>query len=1523
MASRVNVKFVVILSLVLVLVAGGAAGLAVMVLLKTADDLAARGDAMMVEGDYKAAEVFYSKAVNKEPYNSEFLLKWREALHKWVPETDREFQTEFRSTYIPLHAQLALSDGMSHVDYQVEYVTLLAQTLEFGGFDRAAYEGLANECGKYIKTLEGSRPNDPAWIPLRRARGLAWSRIAAERLELTPEQLGIAEADLAASLGADPADFDALEALVTLKRTSAARAQELGRRTDADRLEKEALDLITAFVNTNGTTGLAGAQGLMLQTQASLRDARNAAVAQLGSAALPEIQRIAAEHQDATRTIAATLLQADPAKLDASVVRRLFSLERQTDSASRFDASLEVIARAMETRPEDPELVLVKADILAARREHQAAIDALEGLLSAPRPPLGSAGMLQILGKTLAAIDQTRYALLAAADAGADAAARESWVAAAKESRTRLIQMLPESSPSVQFFDAKIAMFSGDLVTAQQKLDQYNQVTNHVNPEGLWLAADVAQKLNQPGTAVTALERLLELDPTQAAAHVALATILHDLNRPEEAHEHYLVALEARPDDERLLEQIRMLEIRTGKRKADDPVEQALVEAQLLARGSESTIADVAGAIAMLRESLAQLGPNARLYAEIVRLLANSDNFAEAGEVAGEGLQHFPDDEVLQKYARAAASTGSVEDLVRFIEESDQPESQKLVAIYASYMRAGREEDAARTLAKAEQLAPNDPVLLEVLFSRAYQARDVARAKEIAERASAANADHVGGLSYRARVLMLEGQLADALAALNEAVQRNPNNASLWRLLAALQLELGRSLDAIQSFQRSLAIRPNDLLTVKDYCRSLVGLNRLEEALEVARRSEVYGRSNSEFMEMLLDLEARVGNKAGARDRREKILGVRPDDVRNRHGLADLYITLGQWDAARTLIEETRTKFGESDRLVELDARWYAERNQLENARRVYAASIANTPPADRLPKYVALAQFLLKRGHSSGAIVALEQAARMQPEGDHSVDARLGDTLMLYGREGDALRVYRRILEDGDDGEHRITKRAAEAALRIDRLTEAEQLLDSIPDGGSDVTVALLRAQIVLTRGDESKARSLLDTAVEKWPNDHRVWLKRAEAEALNEDLLPDALADIERALELRPDLPESHRKRAELLAAMGREAEAIEELKATVRLNPALEELRSALLIALIQRNMESEALNLASEWTTLHPQDVGLRSRIAEIFVQGGMPDAAVQIYREAVAIEMQPDMVLRLADLLLSADPPKLLEAERVLADAKTLVPGNAALLMARAKVFAQTDRLAAARSDCLASFRLTQHNADVMTLWYSALNRVFPDPQSLLSFLRELGAEPGAGEWAALFSARVLLEKAAPEQGFAQLQALIPQTRDPEARYAALRAISGHLYRGKQVEAALVAWGEALKLKPEDWQLENNIAYALASDLNRPAEALPYAEAAAKHGANNAETHDTLGTVYLALGRPADAIAPMEAAVRAARAPGDSIKYKTRLALARLESGDRQGAGDLVAEVQAWLDKGRELDDQYKAVLERVREGMQD
>ena len=75
-----------------------------------------------------------------------------------------------------------------------------------------------------------------------------------------------------------------------------------------------------------------------------------------------------------------------------------------------------------------------------------------------------------------------------------------------------------------------------------------------------------------------------------------------------------------------------------------------------------------------------------------------------------------------------------------------------------------------------------------------------------------------------------------------------------------LFLEAGRGQDAIDAYEHSLQMRPNDVNTIVPYLETLRQLDRDDAALELARTSEPFGRANTRFFDLWMNLEA---SKAG------------------------------------------------------------------------------------------------------------------------------------------------------------------------------------------------------------------------------------------------------------------------------------------------------------------------------------------------------------------------------------------------------------------------------------------------------------------------------------------------------------------------------------------------------------------------------------------------------------------------------------------------------------------------------------
>src|SRR5215470_5846145 len=96
MASRVNVKFVVLLSVVLGMVFLGVAGALVYVKFRSGERNARLGEQAAARGDWVAAEKFYSRAVAKDQTNVAWLKGWRDAMLHLTPDSEQVYSTDYR-----------------------------------------------------------------------------------------------------------------------------------------------------------------------------------------------------------------------------------------------------------------------------------------------------------------------------------------------------------------------------------------------------------------------------------------------------------------------------------------------------------------------------------------------------------------------------------------------------------------------------------------------------------------------------------------------------------------------------------------------------------------------------------------------------------------------------------------------------------------------------------------------------------------------------------------------------------------------------------------------------------------------------------------------------------------------------------------------------------------------------------------------------------------------------------------------------------------------------------------------------------------------------------------------------------------------------------------------------------------------------------------------------------------------------------------------------------------------------------
>ncbi|MBL4591546.1 MAG: hypothetical protein JKY96_06255, partial [Phycisphaerales bacterium] len=175
MASRINTKFVILLSVV-VLGLLGLVAVAYSVVKKSGADHIASGDKMIAQGEYEKAKMFYGKAVSKDPSRGDWMEKWIESMTHLTPQNETEYQDMFYKDYVGalMHKSSTLrTDVQAHRDLLgIQYKML--QT----SYSRNSADRLIESTTNVLSYFDGQPETGSDWVSLRRYRGFGYDRIA-------------------------------------------------------------------------------------------------------------------------------------------------------------------------------------------------------------------------------------------------------------------------------------------------------------------------------------------------------------------------------------------------------------------------------------------------------------------------------------------------------------------------------------------------------------------------------------------------------------------------------------------------------------------------------------------------------------------------------------------------------------------------------------------------------------------------------------------------------------------------------------------------------------------------------------------------------------------------------------------------------------------------------------------------------------------------------------------------------------------------------------------------------------------------------------------------------------------------------------------------------------------------------------------------------------------------------------------------------------------------------------------------
>lgn len=1480
MAAKVNVKFVIILSAALLVVAGGVGVLGAMVLFRSAEDNIRRGDEYAAQGDYMEAAKSYAKAVNKEQFNVEYLRKWADAVRQCTPETDVEYRTMYFGSYLGALRQLAVVER-TNPETQNEYLAALYRQHRLGNATADAWGSFIEQVNTSIENLDMAQKDAQR---LLRYRGLA-SVFRIRTLEsVDAAERARAADDLDKAYAADPSDLDVALAKVELISAEAAALFRAGRARESDARLTDAFEALERVDRNHPGSPRVRLQRMLLTLERSSRSndrGDQAAVADSFRQGLSEVFDLASNAAGSSSS------------LDEQFVQQLARAAVLARSEELNQKWISLLDSFIALRPDHAAFRVERGKALAAIDRHEDAIAQFEQVVQMPDLPVSLEGLLLRQLRNEARRQQVESALVLWSRASGDEAKAQA-MARVKGYRDDLARRVPADSAPVLRSDAQIAFAERRLDDAVSALARLRNTEGGDDVETLMMLGRALTAQRKIGAAAEQYERVFERDPNNVPALFALIDLEIQARNLDRVRELLAEAERLVPNDPTINRTRRLLQAQSSGVASDtDPV-RALLNYSFHQR--TKTPPDYAAAIREVEAAIPQFPDDPRIVLERVTLEAQTAGREPALALVKRYRERFPDNPQLAQLEITLAYENPLDARLHLINDSELSEGQKAIARAGAYLSFNQPEKADAEIARAKAELPDEPSVLELEFIRAIDGKNFTLAQSIAQRAAALNADGVQGQLFQARVELAQDKHDLAVATLDRVVRADEFNVPAWRMLGQAHLQLGRVDEALRAYNRALEIKPDDMPTVVANIAALTSVGRGPDALQLARRSSEMQTADASLLFARIDLEERFGDIRYAIDQRTRLRATNPEDRSNNLSLAQLFIRDGRLDEAQTLLDSARIDNGAPDMgFALIEARLLATRNRLDDAVARIEREIQRLPENRRGDGFVVLAEFLIERQRPEDAVEALERGRSAQGP-LMPIDRRLGDYAFSVGDFEKAVESYRRVMDAKADRDGLVAKRLAEAHLRLGQLDSAERVIAAVESQyGADDQTIILRSQIALDRQNPLEARRLLDSAIERNPRNALAFIRRAQLGFTDDTQYAAVLRDLRQAVQLQPDNITVRQLLSQLFIRRNRVNEAIDELAQAVRSQPANDTLRLEYvrllgqhgtpdqLIAAIQQAV-SERGEAAPQWFTLAGDSIA----------SAGDVNGAIRMYEQAHRVAQNPQSLARLVQAYLGARPPRLEQAAQALNGFNAATPDQqfmVALLRARVEAVAGNARPAL---QLLA--QTWPHSGDhpaKTRIWFDQARAAFGSNMAdFLAFVDQLPPQTPQGLNPAAKVILATIRSGDPAQAVSALQTLVgieDETSDPETLLALARVRGQINYILGDYRAAADAYRQGLTLSPDDPELNNNLAYTLAKHLRQAQTALAYATKASEASPLDANILDTLGLIYLQLNRSAQADATFQRALDAARTDLERVPILAHLAQSKKLLNDQAGA----------------------------------
>lgn len=654
------------------------------------------------------------------------------------------------------------------------------------------------------------------------------------------------------------------------------------------------------------------------------------------------------------------------------------------------------------------------------------------------------------------------------------------------------------------------------------------------------------------------------------------------------------------------------------------------------------------------------------------------------------------------------------------------------------------------------------------------------------------------------------------------AIKIDSNFAQAHYQLAESYLKLQNARRALEEFQRTLELQPDNHASRKEAARLLIVGNDFQQAQEQINLLLKALPNDPEVHSINSSLLASQGDVAGGIGEMQKSISLDPDRWQPYLSLALLQLRDHRTDEAEESFKKVIALNPTASQARLVLGGYYLSKNRYSEAEQEFRQAVAIDPKNAELRG--ALVQLYVAQGKKSDAEAAAKQAKADLPN-DYAGYSMLGKFYFTNGDLSRAIEEYDSLHREHPD-DLRVKKDYVQLLLQQGRIADAERLnRELVKSNPNDNDVLVFRSQIQISSGQASDAANTLQTVIKNDPNNAEAhYVLGVDFQKLND--LPSAEREWREAVHLRPELLDAWQSLANLSMRKG-DMETLEQsANQMIALRPSYAEGYALRALSNINRRRFSEAETDVHKAIDVAPQSSFGYVQLGNLkFAEHQFADAA-QAYQSA--LERKENSTDALRGLMNSYIAQKQIDRALAIAEAQiSKVPNDGSFynLLGTVLFYSKHD-LPAAEAAFIQSSGLDRQN-----------------PDSLIK-LGQVQAAEGRSD---------------------QALATYRQSIQDYPQEVSFYLLLGDLYQSKRDwPEAGASYQKALGLTPENPLASAKLAYVMLQSGQNLDVALSLAQTARRGLPASPAIAGTLGWIYYQKGAFSSAIDSLQEALRLER-----------------------------------------------------------